>query len=206
VLAQSLKKRLEQDGAADPGALDLIAGEAERLTLLVDSLRTVGMPVRTLRREIDPDEAVDAVLELLEHQLVHRRIDVSREADDDARVLADPAQVRQVVLNLVLNAADAMPRGGALRLVSGVEGERWVLAVEDSGSGVDPADAPRLFEAFFTTKPKGLGVGLTTSRRLVAAHGGDLELDSNHGPGARFVLSWPLGSVASSDAATVTGS
>jgi signal transduction histidine kinase len=189
-LAQSLKRRLGDQ--ADPSSLDLIATEAERLTLLVDSLRTVGLPVRTLRREIDPDEAVDAVLTLLAHQLLHRRIGVTREThSEDARVLADPAQVRQVVLNLVLNAADAMPRGGALRVTSIMAEERWVLVIEDEGPGVEPAAQNKLFDAFFTTKHKGLGIGLTTCKRLVTAHGGQLALDPSYRNGARFVVTWP---------------
>ena len=195
-LARSLRGSAnERDGRS----LDLIAGEADRLTLLVDGLRAVGMPVRPLRREVDPDLELSTVLALLEHQLAHRRVRVALSpSPTPTRVEGDPAQLRQVLLNLILNAADAMPRGGTVRLERGLERARpgdaglsWRVSVEDEGPGV-PADVrARLFQPFVTTKPKGLGIGLYLSRRLLEANGGTLELASGPGTGARFVVRWP---------------
>lgn len=189
-LAQSLKRRL--GAGVDPRPLDLIAAEAERLTLLVDGLRAIGLPLRTLRRELEPDRLVDEVLGLLAHQLEHRRVRVERVAGAPARVAADPDHLRQVVLNLLLNAADAMPRGGEVRVWSEAADGCWRLVVEDQGPGVDARVRARLFSAFVSTKPKGLGVGLYLSRRLVEANGGALTLDAACERGARFVVSWPL--------------
>jgi two-component system sensor kinase FixL len=85
-----------------------------------------------------------------------------------------------------------MPSGGVVRVVGRAEPGRWVLSVEDQGPGVDPEVRARLFGAFVTSKPKGLGVGLFLSRRLVEANGGELSLDEACEDGARFVVSWPL--------------
>ncbi|RMG15704.1 MAG: sensor histidine kinase [Planctomycetota bacterium] len=188
-LAQSLARA--RAAPADREALDLIAAEAERLTYLVEGLRGVGLPLRVLHRAVDPDEAVATVVRLMEAQLRHRRVRVVHRPGASARVLADPAHLRQVVLNLLLNAADAMPRGGEVRLSSRLEDDRWVLDVEDEGPGVSPEIRQRLFGAFVSSKPKGLGVGLFLSRRLVAAYGGNLDLDEGYREGARFTVSWP---------------
>lgn len=179
------------EGAREPA--EMIAHEAERLGLLVEGLRSVGQPVRTVRREVGPDAEVRAVARLLEHQLRHRAVEVEDAlAAPEARVEADPTQLRQVALNLLQNAAEAMVQGGPVRLASRVEAGRWVLAVEDHGPGVPHLLRARLFAPFCTTKPKGLGVGLYLSRRLAEAHGASLELDESWTRGARFVLSWPL--------------
>ncbi|MCA8924564.1 MAG: HAMP domain-containing histidine kinase [Planctomycetes bacterium] len=189
-LARSARQQLGPRPEAH--ALELIEDEAERLTLLTDGLRCVGLPVRTLRSEIDPDQAVEAVFTLLAHQLEHRRVRAELALVGGAKVSADAAQVRQVVLNLVLNAADAMPAGGVVRCASALEGGRWRLTVEDEGPGVAPEVRARLFAPFVSTKSKGLGVGLYLSRRLAAAHGATLECAPSDGRGARFVASWPL--------------
>ncbi|MGE0710484.1 MAG: sensor histidine kinase [Planctomycetota bacterium] len=189
-LARSLQAQAAPE-ARQP--LELIASEADRLTLLADGLRAVGLPVRTLHRACDADGEVRAVTQLLSHQLEHRQVEVELALAGARPVEADPAQVRQVVLNLVLNAADAMPEGGRVRLVSREHEGAWELEVEDEGPGVAPELAPRLFEAFQSSKPRGLGVGLYLSRRLVAANGGALSLEPQRpGRGARFRVRWPL--------------
>lgn len=191
-LARGLAHRRPEDAAE----LDLIASEAERLAHLADSLRSVGLPVRTQRRPADPDALVRSALQLCRAQLEHRRVrvEVDLALAPPHQVLADPDQVRQVVLNLLLNAADAQPSGGVVRLQSRVVGETWRLSVEDEGPGVDPALRPRLFEPFVSGKAKGLGVGLYLSRRLAEANGAALELAKVEGDsaGARFLLTWPL--------------
>jgi len=188
-LARTARRRAEEPEAQN---LELIASEADRLALLADGLRCVGLPVRTLRREIDPDLAVGEVLQLLRDQLAHRRVQVDLVLAGGATISADPAQVRQVVLNLVLNAADAMPRGGRVRCVTTRSADAWELAVEDEGPGVSPAIRAKLFAPFVSSKPRGLGIGLYLSRRLAAANGATLTLDPEFAPGARFVARWPL--------------
>lgn len=172
---------------------ELIAAEAERLGLLVEGLRSVGQPVRTVRREVSPDDEVRAVARLLSHQLSHRAVELQDElAAPAARVEADPTQLRQIALNLLQNAAEAMPRGGLVHLRSEARGDTWRLTVEDHGPGVPHTVRADLFAPFLTTKPKGLGVGLYLSRRLAEAHGASLALDEEFTQGARFLLSWPL--------------
>jgi len=113
------------------------------------------------------------------------------------RVRGDGIQLQQVLLNLVVNALDAVaarPAGGRLVVVrTRSEGQdRVVLSVEDSGRGIAPADMERVFEAFYTTKAEGLGVGLAISRSIVEAHGGRLWPENNPGEGATFRCALPV--------------
>ncbi|HEX8896377.1 MAG TPA: ATP-binding protein, partial [Terriglobales bacterium] len=111
-------------------------------------------------------------------------------------VRVDRVQVQQVILNLLLNAADAMAgvedRPRTLLVRTGLHDDGNVkLLVQDSGTGIDPATVERLFEAFYTTKAKGMGVGLSISRSIIARHGGRLWAEANEGPGATFSFSIP---------------
>ncbi|MEZ6187605.1 MAG: HAMP domain-containing sensor histidine kinase [Planctomycetota bacterium] len=193
-LARTTQRRVTSE--PERRSLDLIAGEADRLALLADGLRCVGLPVRTLKSEVEPERAVADVLTLLAPQLEHRRVQVAHLPAPDVTIAADPAQVRQVVMNLVLNAADAMPRGGLVRCIGRRVGDRWELAVEDEGPGVAPEARATLFAPFESTKQKGLGVGLYLSRRLAEANGATLELDPHYTAGARFVARWPASATA----------
>lgn len=112
-------------------------------------------------------------------------------ADDLPQVRVDRVQVQQVILNLLLNAADAMAgvedRPRALLLRTGLHEDGSVeLSVRDSGTGIAPEKIERLFDAFFTTKAKGMGVGLSISRSIIARHEGRLWAENNEGPGATF--------------------
>ncbi|MCO5169705.1 MAG: ATP-binding protein [Planctomycetes bacterium] len=192
-IARAQAKRA-REGTVEPAPLELIATESERLALLVDGLRSVGQPAVTARKPVDPDATTARTIALLEPLLGHRRVTVDADLRAGAAtVLADASQVQQVVLNLLQNAADAMPRGGRVRLASRLEGGRWTLTVEDEGPGVPDAVRARLFQPFFTTKERGLGVGLALSRGLCRAHGGDLALVPPVGGagGARFALWLP---------------
>jgi signal transduction histidine kinase len=106
-------------------------------------------------------------------------------------VLADRPQLRQVLLNLVSNAYDAMPEGGLLVIEGAQDKETVRLTVSDTGGGIDDDVLPRLFEPFFTTKAKGIGLGLSVAHRIVEAHGGALEVASRGGTGASFTLGLP---------------
>ncbi len=120
-------------------------------------------------------------------------------ADDLPQVQVDRVQLQQVILNLLLNAADAMTavedRPRTLLVQTSLRDDGSVLLlVRDSGTGIDPAIIERLFEAFYTTKAKGMGVGLSISRSIITRHGGRLWAEDNEGPGATFSFSIPSAS------------
>jgi two-component system NtrC family sensor kinase len=109
-------------------------------------------------------------------------------------ILADPNQLHQVLVNLVVNAMQAMPRGGPLTIETSVEGSEVILAVEDEGVGMDPDVVQRIFEPFFTTKDVGVGTGLGLSvvHGIVTAHGGSIRVRSEPGAGSRFEVHLPI--------------
>jgi signal transduction histidine kinase len=108
-------------------------------------------------------------------------------------VLCDPDQIEQVLLNLFLNAADAMPSGGDLWVRATPEGARLAIRVEDDGSGVPKHLREKVFESFFTTKPAGVGLGLPVCYRIACEHGGTIAIeDREGGRGASVRLSLPL--------------
>jgi len=117
-------------------------------------------------------------------------------AEGAVLVHADPAQLRQVVWNLLRNAAEAMAKGGEIAVSSSIvteEGARWAqLAVADTGVGIAKVDQERIFDPFYTTKTRGSGLGLATVHRIVTEHGGTIGLESALGAGTRIQVRLPL--------------
>jgi C4-dicarboxylate-specific signal transduction histidine kinase len=187
-----------------PPDLHEVRASVEAMTR--DGLRA-GEVVRRLRahaKKADPqttgldiNEVINEALIMVERELVNHRMTVRTELMDALpAVLGDRVQLQQVIINLVMNAVDAMvsvierPRDLVIR--SEQNGDDHVLvAVQDSGIGFDPDDADRLFNAFFTTKPDGMGMGLPICRSIVEAHGGRLWASRNSGGGATFRFSLP---------------
>jgi signal transduction histidine kinase len=118
---------------------------------------------------------------------------VAVSVDGAASVPGHPEKLRQVLVNLVRNAAEAAGAGGRISVVLTERDGTAEIAIEDSGPGIPPELRPRLFEPFFTTKPSGTGLGLAVSRAIARAHGGDLAADAATGGGARFALRLPCG-------------
>jgi signal transduction histidine kinase len=144
-----------------------------------------------------PERNVVDLPELVHDQL--KRIEIPGEIDTRVEfepglplVLADPVQIGQVVYNLLLNAVHAMAGpGGILRIEARRADTRVEMAVEDTGPGIAPALQERIFEPLFTTRPRGLGLGLAVSRAFARANDGDLTVSSIEGKGARFTITLP---------------
>lgn len=116
--------------------------------------------------------------------------------DDDLRpVVASRIQVSQVFQNMVLNAAQAMPNGGCIRIAARNaerDGKPWVeIVIEDDGEGIAAADLPRIYDPHFSTKGRGSGIGLATSRTIVESHAGTIDVESRRGVGTRFTIGLP---------------
>jgi signal transduction histidine kinase len=148
---------------------------------------------------VDLNEAAREVLALSLSELQRNRVLLRSElADDLPPLMADRIQVQQVILNLLLNASEAMTtvddRARDLLVRTEPDGDQRVrLTVQDAGVGIQPGDLDRLFEAFYTTKRSGMGMGLSVSRSIIESHGGRLWATSNgDGPGATFSFSIPV--------------
>lgn len=159
--------------------------------------------IRALARKVDPtpvpldlNTIVEEALAILRGEVGASDVTVEVQLEPQALdVVGDRVQLQQVILNLAINAAQAMaaiegPR--QLRIVSAIDGARATLAVRDSGPGLTPEARERVFDAFFTTKSSGMGMGLSVCRTIIEAHGGIIWADDRAGPGATFMFSLPL--------------
>jgi PAS domain S-box-containing protein len=147
------------------------------------------------RVPVDVNAVVNDVLTLLEHQLEVGRIKVRRElVSPPPIVLGTEHKLQQVFLNLFLNARDAMPRGGWLTVQSRLDGDRVIVEVADTGSGIPSEQLSRIYDPFFTTKAigQGTGLGLSITYGIVREHEGTITVESAVGQGTRFTLSLPL--------------
>jgi signal transduction histidine kinase len=139
--------------------------------------------------------SIESLLPLLRLQALRRGIDLVLEVGDPVQVAAEPLRLRQVAMNLVLNAIDATPDGGTVAVICGgrVHGttRRATLCVRDSGRGIAADDLPRIFEPFFTTRADGTGLGLAITNEIVRGCGGTIRAENTPGAGATFVVELP---------------
>ncbi|MBJ6801868.1 sensor histidine kinase [Geomonas propionica] len=188
---------LAEDLAADPEKSDYlrrIEEESRRIDRIVRGLLDYARPKRVQWEEVDIRPLLDKVVELLADQGVLKHLDVSVEVEEGlATVHADPHQVEQLLINLIVNARDAMPQGGKLWLKGSRAGSEVVIEVVDSGEGMPPELLSKVFDPFFTTKEpgKGTGLGLAIAARIAESCGGRLDVQSELGKGSRFTLSLP---------------
>jgi signal transduction histidine kinase len=192
-------QRLRAEFAPEPAAdyercVTLMQGEARRLNAIVEEFIAMARPLPLKSAAFSAGELLRELSDLVDADARAARVTV-RLAFADALpvVIADRDHVKQVLLNLVLNAIQAMPDGGVVTIGATAARGTLALTVEDAGPGI-PADArTRIFDPYFSTKRNGLGLGLTIARRIAEAHGGMLALDDT-AVGARFRFTLPLGS------------
>jgi PAS domain S-box-containing protein len=205
--AELLAARLTAD-RENRASAEAISRAAERAASLTRQLLAFGRKQVLQPKVFNPNRLI-AEMEPLIRRLIGEDIDLSVEAAEDlGDVHADPGQLEQVLMNLVVNARDAMPRGGGLVIRTGnvevdggvprddrglTEGSYVAVTVADSGEGMDDAVRSRVFEPFFTTKPmgKGSGLGLSTAYGIVRQSGGHIELRSTKGDGTTFRVLLP---------------
>jgi len=194
----------ERVDARESGRVERLLTEVQRLELLVSSTLLLGgeQPL-----ELAPTQVralIAEVVDLMGPSLAHLGIRVDSRCGEVLQAPLDRGRVRQALLNLIVNAADAMPQGGALRISADQDAaaSRVLLRVEDTGPGLSDEVRARLHDAPVSTKPFGLGLGMTVCREVAAAHGGELRMErSSELGGACFVLAFPL-SVATSPTRT----
>jgi len=179
-------------------ALERIVNDGRRAGEVIKRIRALMKRQAPRKGSLDINETILEVIALAQHELRRNHILLETQlAQDLPRVQGDRVQLEQVLLNLIVNAIEAMSgiddRTHELTMVSTAEGLDGVrVEVRDSGTGLDPEHATHLFEPFYTTKAEGIGIGLSISRSIVEAHGGRLSAASNSPHGAVFQFSLPV--------------
>jgi signal transduction histidine kinase len=199
-----LRSKLANAGSGAFGGaqrhVDILTGEMQRLDRVVQTLADFSRPMDLKLREHDLRHVVNDVVELTAVEMHENGVLVSIAAPKEPlMVRVDAEMVRQALLNLLLNGMQAMPQGGNLRLVLHRDHQFAIVEVIDEGEGIAPDVLPRIFELYFTTKPKGSGIGLAMTYRILQMHGGALDVRSNANPRARdrgttFTLRLPIAS------------
>jgi two-component system, NtrC family, sensor kinase len=194
--AQMLAKQLRGDARLSP-VLDKITQQSFRAAEIANGLLNFSRTSTTEFRSTDLNQVVSDTLLLLEHQFKTAQILVDLElADELPPIHGNPGKLQQVFLNLLLNAKDAMPGGGRLRIATLVNGHVEAV-ISDSGSGIAPEHLKRIYDPFFTTKNlpgdrRGTGLGLSVSYGIIQEHAGKIHVDSAIGAGTTFHLEFPL--------------
>jgi two-component system, NtrC family, sensor kinase len=191
--AQMLAKQISGDAQKAP-LLEKIARQTFRASEIVNSLLNFSRTSPTEFVGVDLNKVARETIPLVEHQLVKAGVEVKLALDENLpKVKGNPGKLQQVLLNLFLNARDAMETGGVLAVSTQASDGVVRLTVGDSGAGIAPENVARIFDPFFTTKAakKGTGLGLSVSYGIVREHGGEIEVESQLGSGTRFQLSFP---------------
>ncbi|MGB8258814.1 MAG: ATP-binding protein [Terracidiphilus sp.] len=196
--AQMLAKQMKGDQRLGP-VLERITQQSFRAAEIANGLLNFSRTSTTEFRETNLNQVIRDTLTLLEHQFKKAQIQVALELDDELpSINGNPGKLQQVFLNLLMNAKDAMPEGGRLRVATQANGHVEAV-VADTGSGIAPEHLKRIYDPFFTTKTtprpgdrRGTGLGLSVSYGIIQEHAGKIHVESEVGAGTTFHLEFPL--------------
>lgn len=170
---------------------NIVIKESGRLNAILRDFLEYARPAPLTRARVNVCETIDEVLILLEQKASPGTLKVARELPPSLEWDVDPQQFRQAIWNLCLNAVQAMPEGGELRVAAAVVNGGLTVRVSDTGDGIGATDVHHVFEPFFSTKPGGSGLGLALVHRVLQDHGGEIEVESTPGVGSTFTLRVP---------------
>jgi len=172
----------------------IILRETERLNRLVTDFLRFARPEKPQFSTVNPAQILDECVDfIIRGRDFPPGINIQKQYEPSRPISADPNQLRQLFQNLLINAGEAMPGGGTLKVWTrnGSENGRLEIGMSDTGKGMDEAIQSHLFEPFFTTKEKGIGLGLAIVHRIVELHGGRIQVESRPGSGTAFTISFP---------------
>jgi signal transduction histidine kinase len=190
--AETLKKEVPQPVQSE--MIQFIGEESERINRMLTSFLEFAKPKPPVFQEVDLKDVLDRTLDWISIPARKQRVEVRREYPGE-RVLipVDPEQIREALVNLEMNALEAMPEGGTLRIILSQKDNRDVtIRLSDTGGGISPELESKIFDPFFTTKQRGTGLGLSIVHSVVKNHGGTVSVAGNNGGGTTFTLTLPF--------------
>ncbi len=175
------------------GRLEIIHGELHRLESIVENFLRLAGPSALDLEPVELDKLVHHVCDLLRAEARARQIDLQVLGETPGpRLLADPVRLTQALMNVIINALQAVERAGRIEVTLAAEPGAIRIEVRDNGPGIPEERLAAIFDPYFTTKPEGTGLGLWIAHKIVTAHGGKLQADNPPGRGARFAIRLPL--------------
>ncbi|MCG6871904.1 MAG: two-component sensor histidine kinase, partial [Gammaproteobacteria bacterium] len=189
--------------------VDLIIKQVFRVRAIVDKLRQYAQPADFGRNVewTDVNEVVRGTLPLVDYELARKSARLRQELGATLHIQNNQPELQQVLVNLLVNAAQAIDQGGLIRIITTDRGDSEVdIVVEDDGPGIPKENLNRVFDPFFTTKPSGTGLGLSVTYGVVHRYGGSVRVESGAESGARIIVTLPVNPVFDSeeDPATAT--
>ena len=191
---QMIRKKIDLAGTLREN-FSIVDGEIQRLNRLLKDVMDFARPRALRLKTAQVGEIVSRLLQLLSHRLEEQRVRASVQVEPEMQLVCDPEQLHQVLLNLVLNAIEAMseaPGGRLLSISARTADGMAVIRISDTGSGIPPGKQEQLFDPFFTTRASGGGLGLSIVQTIVLRHGGSVSVDCEPGQGAAFTVMLPL--------------
>lgn len=175
--------------------LELSLSEIQRLSEMLRNMLSFSKPEEEKRRPIKIDELIEGILLVMEKQMRESNIQVDISFDPDIpEIMASTNQMRQVMLNILKNGKEAMPKGGILTVRTVRERDNVLIHIQDTGMGIPEEIRDKIFDAFFTTKQKvkGVGLGLSVCYGIIKDHGGEIKVESEEGKGTTFTIRLPI--------------
>jgi signal transduction histidine kinase len=190
--ALHLKSKIDKSSASEALLVDKIVETINHLTDRVEQILGFARPLNLTRRSRNLNRIIHDVLELLQPQITANRIDVRLSLGEDASsAMIDESSMRGALMNLILNAIEAMPNGGSLSITSERTDDTLRLEIVDTGRGISAEEAKNIFEPFYTTKDQGLGLGMPYAKKIIEQHGGTISFSSRPGAGTKLSVGLP---------------
>ncbi|TVQ76691.1 MAG: hypothetical protein EA369_09810 [Bradymonadales bacterium] len=172
--------------------LEVIEGEIRRLEKVISGFLDLATPCSSETTPLQINSLVEELTELLGPEFKKKKIQLRRELQADLPDITGRSdQLKQAILNLMINASQALPKGGVIEVSTGSDEKLLWVQVKDDGSGIPANIKDQIFSPYFTTKEKGSGLGLAIVRRIIREHGGYIEVSSEEGQGATFRVTLP---------------
>ncbi|MFQ5965493.1 MAG: ATP-binding protein [Candidatus Scalinduaceae bacterium] len=175
--------------------IDIILDEVRRLEKILNNLSDLSKPPIPERVNVQICEIIDTTCTLMENYLKEKHINLYKEFEPDIpQILADPNQIKQVILNVLMNAVESMPDGGDITVKIKTADKSIKIDIIDTGKGISEEELKNIFEPFFTTKSSGTGVGMAITHKITEDHGGNISVTSESGKGTTISISLPINS------------
>ncbi|MGD8304695.1 MAG: ATP-binding protein [Desulfobacterales bacterium] len=194
LFSSNLSKKVPEKGPMKEG-LDIIIRETVRCKTIIQELLEFSRDREPQKEMVNPNTILEKALKMLENEFRLHHIQIKKQLSDDLReTMLDENQIEQVFVNLLLNAVQAIEEKGVIAVTSRMEPhqKKALIEITDTGSGISSENMAKIFEPFFSTKPKGTGLGLAVSYAIVKNHQGDINAVSKPREGTRFVLEFPI--------------